>query len=288
MRNILYNIKLSEKQELELNDHERAFVTLFNQFRWGFVPGRKEDHPINIFRNFKNPKNHDLIYEMQQIKKHLINLLEKKPGSVWRGLDWSVSFQNWLLRTDPRIDLETLKKPIYTKKVDDTDADKLDHRVKDRIHGYRQMDLELSTEQVIRFKKHYGALMDGFSRESIEIYGNWYYGHYHKEYYEELLRLRIQEIAKNEKDIDQFLGWCFTLEGPIAKSAFFLCYCFCEYLEGKTIKRNLTNKDIDRHLEDLHNDQITTKSKPIKDRYLNIKYDESKLYTLRDIRSLIK
>ena len=280
MTNLLYRIDLTKEQDDLLDDIERTFVNLFNQFRWAYVPSGKHNHPINIFRNFQNPKGHDLIEEMQQIKNHLIKCLKNKPGSVWRGLDWAKSFQNWLIRTEPRIKIEDLKEEIQVQKDSQFGDKNAEDRIDSKVNYYLKSDLILDDTE----KNHCVALLKrckhGFNDLAVTKYKSWHlwypYSNF-QNYYEELIRIRIQNICLEEKNIDNFLIYLGTVE------QYLLLEFFCQHLYGDvSVKKDLTKLS----LRDLH--YHPNQEEPEKVEFMKIGYDEKKVYSIRDIRGLLK
>ncbi len=278
MQQLLYKINLSEKQRSELNETELTFVNLFNQFRWAYTRDR---HPVTIFREMKNPKGHNLIEEMEYMKKYLVGLMKIKPGSVWRGIDWSVSFQKWLLNTEPRARKEDLDKPIKPKSLM-YGQNSLEDKIDDRYESYFKKEFVLTADQYKKFDNYFNSLIEGFRYDSVHTYGNLHinYVYQARDYQEEVIRLRIQDLCKQELNIDLFLGYLATRP---EKCIDMLIYLFCEFLEGKVIARvKLTAKKDNKK-------PVKEKSKEkVIDRYVNIKYDEKKVYSLRDIRGLMQ
>ena len=292
-----YKITLSDQQIETLTEEEKTFVNLFNVFRWAFRPGRVEDHPINIFRNFKNPKGHNLIEEMENIKKHLTALLPKRPGSVWRGLDWSKSFQNWLIRTEPRIKAEDLKSEIVpSKKNNSLDNNPAENKIDRLLERCRNNDFIVSDEERKRYLSHLTYLRSDFDRRALDIKANWFFYYSFDfnlmDYMEELLRLRIQDVCSQEKDIEKFISWvyCIILEATIAggNQLDLLIYFFAEYLTGKkvvTINHTKESTILDLYKEE---NKIVEELNQTENDYIKIQFNPEKVYSLRDIRGLIK
>jgi len=295
---LLYKINLTDAQRESLTETEATFVNLFNQFRWAFVPGKVEDHPINIFRNFENPKGHNLIEEMIHIKKHLTGLLTKRPGSVWRGLDWSKSFQNWLIRTEPRIKPESLKEDIVPGQPEKVQKTPYEDKIEIYLEQCMTYECTITQADVKKFAGYLATLKEGFDPVAVGGKSNhallWhlYYASdsVKMNYYEELLRLRIQEITDNDPEIRKFIFWCYSIiedatqRGQIVLDL--ITYFFAEYITGKVVvDKNYTKKPLKK--------EAITKQKetaePVEEsEYVKIQFDTEKIYTLRDIRGLIK
>lgn len=289
---LLYRINLSKKQMEELNETELTFVNLFNMFRWAFRPGRKEDHPINIFRNLKNPKNHNLIDEMEHIKNYLSDLHKKRPSGVWRGLDWSQSMQNWLLKTAPRIDSKEIQREIIpSKRSNIENGEDLDNRyypfgreIEKIILKLEKMEFVASESQIQRFRNHIDRLRVGFAVESIDLYHTWFYFYPGVlfDYFEELLRLRIQSICREEPDMDMFISYLLGFH-----EYHILGYFFLQHIKGKkTVTRNLTRKSL-REIQGLEKKDENKKSNE-KSEYIKVNWDENKLYSISDIRKTLE
>tara|TARA_R100000664_G_scaffold30513_1_gene43161 strand:+ start:9956 stop:10834 length:879 start_codon:yes stop_codon:yes gene_type:complete len=290
---LLYSINLTDKQKESITEEEATFVNLFNQFRWAFRPGNPEDHPINIFRNFDNPKGHNLIEEMIQIKKHLTGLLSKRPGSVWRGLDWSKSFQNWLIRTEPRIKPDDLKEDIVKGQQKGIQKRPYEDKIDLFLDSCIDYKCVITDEDQKTYLEYLARLKKDFDPRAVGRLCNWHFfyaGQPEKlDYMEELLRLRIQEITDNDPDIKKFIFWCYQImkeaTNPGSNLLGLLTYFFAEYVTGKIVMtKNLTKKEIKKEIKlpkETH--RIETDND-----YVKIQYSPDKIYTLRDIRGMIK
>ena len=248
---LLYKIKLTHAQRASLTEAETTFVNLFNQFKWAFIPGKVEDHPINIFRNFKNPKGHDLIEEMIYIKKHLIGLHSKRPGSVWRGLDWSKRFQNWLIRTEPRIKPDSLKDSILTQQPKERET-----QYKDNIVTYLQecmvYECNISQDDKVKYAEYLANIKRSIHPEAVEKKSNddyawqlYYCGDPLKaDYYDISHRIIIQEITDNDPDIKKYIHWCYKrMKRATRKEQYTLdltTIFFAEYITGEVVVKKHT------------------------------------------------
>ena len=286
-----YHIKLSDSQKKGLTDSELAFVKLFNTCRWAYTNQR---HPLEIFRNFKNPKNHNLIQVMETIQKYFQGLMKSgKQRNIWRELDWESSFQAWILRMSPVIDEKELDKPIHVTEENQprtTQEYRLpkEDEIFELIEKYQQMEFVLSDEELTKFQTIFDYLIKDFRPQSINTYGNLYFNYHYEsaEYMKELLLLRIDTVTKRleKNELDTFLAWCLNNDN---KCSYILVFTFCNYFVGveKAVK-DLTKTSFDEFFQ-VGKYKPQPENENIKNDYININYDSNKVYSLRDIRRMV-
>ena len=277
----LYRINLTENQKTELSPAELAFVQLFNICRWGFYSNR---HPITIFRGLKNPKKLNLLLQLEAMRAYFA----KSPGNVWRETDWEKGMQAWLNRASPIPDKEKLQQSLIKpkkKKVAQQDCDPISQYEQ----KLREIDYALTDEELQTFKGLLAYLIADFDKKSLDN-GMLFFAYHGQErdYMEELLRLRIQDVCKI-KDIDIFLAWCYSIQG---KYRHMLIHFFSEHVTGQvTAEKDLTHTPKDRFFAtetSIAADTPKAEQKPINNDYVKINYDPNKIYTLRDIRSILQ
>tara|TARA_R110002012_G_scaffold64264_2_gene168901 strand:- start:267 stop:1151 length:885 start_codon:yes stop_codon:yes gene_type:complete len=286
-----YHIELSDIQKEKLTIAELAFVKLFNTCRWAYT---KQRHPIDIFRNFKNPKNHNLLQVMETIQKYFQGLMKSgKQRNIWRELDWESSFQAWILRMSPVIDMKELAEPIHVTeehKPRTTQQFKLpkEDEIDKRMNVYEQMEFVLSDTELKKFKTIFDYLIKDFRPQSINTFGNLYFNYHYEsaDYMKELLLLRIDTVTKRLENIelDTFLAWCLNNDN---QCSWLLVWTFCNYFEGvDKAEKNLTKTSFDEFFK-LGKYKPEPENKIIKNDYMHLSYDSNKVYSLRDIRRMV-